>query len=734
MEYLDFELSVDARGGGEYEVSVRAPSGEARARVRFPFTSDDLVVQLRAVQGALEHARGMRDIVSAETNGGSDAPREVVERFGRTLFATLLSGKVLVAWRASGALAEKDGHGLRLQLRLQAPEMAALPWELMFDPDDASFVCLNPSTPLVRYPELDRAPELLTVTLPLRVLGMIASPSNLPQLDKHAERSRIERALKQLQRDGLVELNWIEGGTYRDLQAAMRQGPWHVFHFIGHGGFEGDGASGEGVLALETTPSMAMPMARTGEVPVGFAGPAHLVPADLVGQLLRGHPSLRLVLLNSCLGARASSGDVFSSTASTLVRRGIPAVIAMQHEITDRAAVVFAQAFYTSLAAGTAVDRAVTDARTAISAVNRESIEWGTPVLLMRSPNGMLFAPAAAPPNGAATTGRAAVPAVEPRGRMRASPAVLAAVVGLPLAAAALLGWIRAPGAELALDAQVSGIGVTFPAARALAEPIEVASLGVSGLVVVDLPRSDGGGAIATDRVLLTALDEPGRPGRLTLDLTPVLPAGTHVAVATADEPGTYQLSLSDSIPDLTVAAVGPVKVVVPGTMNERMDFTVPGMIRLGAERGTVGLEFRPAAGARTALADKLPADGLDLTRVDRFESAAGTELREVSTIRKGQLAVGGGSARPIATGEELRAAGVHGEVARLELAGDHLELAVRGRADRLTAGSGAMRRNLVPSLLAWLLANHILWLAGAAALYLGATALVLTGRWRRTG
>jgi hypothetical protein len=162
------------------------------------------------------------------------------------------------------------------------------------------------------------------------------------------------------------------------------------------------------------------------------------------------------------------------------------------------------------------------------------------------------------------------------------------------------------------------------------------------------------------------------------------------------------------------------------------VDFTVPGVIRLSAERGTVGLEFRPAAGARRVLAVGLPADGLDLTRVDRFESAAGTELREVSTIRAGRLAVGGGSAHALASGEELRAAGVRGVVARLELADNRLELAVRGRVDRLAAGSGAVRRNLMPSLLGWLLANHGLWLAVAAALYAGTVALVLTGRWRR--
>jgi hypothetical protein len=100
---------------------------------------------------------------------------------------------------------------------------------------------------------------------------------------------------------------------------------------------------------------------------------------------------LRLVLLNSCEGARGSQRDIFSSTASILVRRGIPAVLAMQYEITDRAAIEFARAFYGALADGLPVDAAVAEARVAVSLGMTNTVEWGTPVLYMRSPDGVLF-------------------------------------------------------------------------------------------------------------------------------------------------------------------------------------------------------------------------------------------------------------------------------------------------------------------------------------------------------
>jgi tetratricopeptide (TPR) repeat protein len=92
---------------------------------------------------------------------------------------------------------------------------------------------------------------------------------------------------------------------------------------------------------------------------------------------------------DSCEGARGSPRDAFSSAAATLVRSGIPAVVAMQYEITDRAAIEFSRSFYEALADGLPVDAVVAEARTAIKMGS--ALEWGTPVLYMRSEDGLIF-------------------------------------------------------------------------------------------------------------------------------------------------------------------------------------------------------------------------------------------------------------------------------------------------------------------------------------------------------
>lgn len=366
IAYLDFEIEIGSGSGRDYPVAVvRSPAGEAEETMHFPFDELALDNRLKDLQIALLRSGGSRrQALSAE--------EQHVQAFGRDLFNALLTGEVRSRYDISCREARQQGKGLRLKLRIQPPELAALPWEFLYDPRQAEYVCLSLDTPLIRYLELPQPVQPLFVTPPLRILGMIASPRDLPALDVARERQRLEAAVRTLQADGLVNLTWLEGQTWSDLQRALRSGPWHIFHFIGHGGF--DRQTDEGMVALADE-----------------NGVTHFLRATELARLLADHHSLRLVLLNSCEGARSSERDIFSSTAAILVRRGIPAVLAMQYEITDRAAIEFTRTFYEALATKLPIDAAVTEARKAISLAVTNSIEWGTPVLYMRAPQGIIF-------------------------------------------------------------------------------------------------------------------------------------------------------------------------------------------------------------------------------------------------------------------------------------------------------------------------------------------------------
>lgn len=143
------------------------------------------------------------------------------------------------------------------------------------------------------------------------------------------------------------------------------------FSFYWSWGF--DQSTDEGIVALEDE-----------------RGLTHRFGARELARHLTDHKSLKLVFLNSCEGARGSDLNLLSSTATTLSARGIPAVLAMQFAITDNAAIEFARTFYRSLTTQP-VDAAVTEARKAISSALPDTLEWGTPVLYLRSKNSRLF-------------------------------------------------------------------------------------------------------------------------------------------------------------------------------------------------------------------------------------------------------------------------------------------------------------------------------------------------------
>jgi hypothetical protein len=155
------------------------------------------------------------------------------------------------------------------------------------------------------------------------------------------------------------------------LLEALRQGEYHVLHFIGHGDF--DEATEDGVLLMEDDE--------------GFTC---RVSSRRIGQVLRDHDSLRLAIINACEGGRDAVDDPFSGIAGSMLQQGVPAVVAMQFEITDRAAILFSRDLYDALANGYPVDAAVAEARKAIWADGND-IEWATPVLFLRAEDGRLF-------------------------------------------------------------------------------------------------------------------------------------------------------------------------------------------------------------------------------------------------------------------------------------------------------------------------------------------------------
>ena len=367
LEYRELKIRITRDATGGYRSYAEGPSGTASGEFVPPFSDEELDEVLREISGQVGRARKRR----IETPDAA-----LVKHFGGALFDALFDDDIRDLYSGSLQAAEGQGKGLRVTLSLKdAPKLMLVPWEFLYD--DPSFLAISDLTPIVRYLDLKKSRDPIKIERPLRILAMVSSPSGVVELDVDREIENIDRALARLQAEGAVDITWLEEATLDELQRCLLGGPYHVFHYIGHG--EYDDEQEDGVLLLEDE--------RGRPDPVSGAN---------LGATLANHTSLRLATLNSCEGGRTAGDDPFAGVATSLVQCQIPAVIAMQFEITDRVASTFSKWLYESLAAGLPVDRALAQARLAI--FNRRSgLEWGTPVLFMRVQDGRIFDVPAAP-------------------------------------------------------------------------------------------------------------------------------------------------------------------------------------------------------------------------------------------------------------------------------------------------------------------------------------------------
>jgi hypothetical protein len=310
------------------------------------------------------------------------------EEYGRGLYNALLSNaELLAAFRSAATLAESKRAPLRIRLFVDAaaPDLHQLRWEAMRDPvsgallftGDRVFFSRYIATPV--YRSLGRRPKE-----PLRALAVISSPSDIKQwraagrtlteLEPDEEESRIREAFQGI----VVEVlrSAPAGGTPVGLQAistALEAVRYDILYLVCHGSLD----EREPILWLE-----------------GEGGEAERVKGkDFVDRVaeLANRPSL--VVLASCKSAgegdEATSEDagVLAALGPRLAAAGVPAVLAMQGNVTLGTVRRFMPVFFRELAEDGQIDRAATLARGA----TRERSDAWVPILFMRLKGGGLW-------------------------------------------------------------------------------------------------------------------------------------------------------------------------------------------------------------------------------------------------------------------------------------------------------------------------------------------------------
>lgn len=372
IHYEDFALAIERDGGDAYRVrALSSPYGLTAAPFALPFCRQELEDLIRDVRAGIRFCAGDSQAVRhlmrprSESEPGLSLPKTGARLFDALFYDTVRE----IFLMCRGRTESLPDRGLRIRLLLPAEtgDLAlALPWELLYCAQTRDFLARSVLTPVVRQlvmpqvsssfpqPPADR----------VRILIAVATPSDVDPLNEADERARILKAWCE-QQGAEVEVRRTLAGIYE----ALREKHCQVVHFITHGIFEPE--TGVGSLLLETS-----------------QGEPHAVSGSLLAETLHASRELRMVFLNSCESASMShrSGqDPLLGAAAALIRRNVPAVIAMQFPISDVAARIFSEAVYRSLARGSSIDAAVGDGRLAIHQADADTWEWITPVLVIGS-------------------------------------------------------------------------------------------------------------------------------------------------------------------------------------------------------------------------------------------------------------------------------------------------------------------------------------------------------------
>jgi tetratricopeptide (TPR) repeat protein len=350
------ELRVDEKPNYTYCVQLLGTDAQSEFELRFD----------------LAEKQGLQYIMQGISHGDAGEEFEIkLKNYGNKLYNLLFDGAVAGEFRKLS----KAGFCLRLHL---PPSLESLPWEYLVAKGEFIFKCRE--NVLIRTPTLEeKAAALQTISRPVRLLVIISNPPDLPEfkkLDVVREKRLIKEALKPLIDEGRLVVKWEDEASLERIHDAMIAFNPHIIHYTGHGGF----AEG-GVLLLEDGNDKSLNVSGT----------------KLAERLAKR--DVRLVVLSGCQTAKAKTSDSFSSVAGALVKKGIPAVIAMQQSIRDDSATIFASRLYKALASGQPVDVALGEARLSMHSprATRENpvphslVDWGIPVLITSTRDLNLF-------------------------------------------------------------------------------------------------------------------------------------------------------------------------------------------------------------------------------------------------------------------------------------------------------------------------------------------------------
>ncbi|MBP0019960.1 MAG: CHAT domain-containing protein [Cyanobacteria bacterium SBLK] len=317
--------------------------------------------------------------ITGQLNNGSTQEATLnLASLGQNLYEELFRGSLRDSWIAAQSIAYHHRSVLRLRLGIKGTRLSRIPWEVLHanrnDPGEPLFQPLATGTDIAfsRYQigspfSANARGSIANPEQPLRILMAIAEPDDQEGLALQQEALHLKAELERSPREGYpkLELTILKQPGREEVTQALEQGNYQVFHYAGHSDL---GESGGDVYLVSRTTGLT----------------ERLYGEDLGGLLANN--GIQLAVFNSCRSADTAldEGDGDRNLARTLVKRGIPAVLAMAERIPDEVALTLTRLLYRNLVCSYPIDLSLSRARQGlISAYGSNQLYWALPVLYL---------------------------------------------------------------------------------------------------------------------------------------------------------------------------------------------------------------------------------------------------------------------------------------------------------------------------------------------------------------
>jgi tetratricopeptide (TPR) repeat protein len=317
--------------------------------------------------------RGSRTGTMSMLGGGS--PSSDLVSLGQELYNALFQGTIRDSWMIAQGVAQSQKQILRLRLGLKGDRLPRLPWEVLHD--GARPLATGTDVVFSRYQSVFAAfpcpvvrPAATEADRPLRILMVLAAPTDQEVLQLHQEAAHLQAELQRDSHAGqppTLEVTILDQPGREQLTQALERGHYDILHYAGHSNLSGSG----GDLYLVSN--------KTGLTEV-------LSGDDLAGLLVNN--GVHMAVFNSCRGVytatAAEGGGNAGSLAEALLKRGVPAVLAMAERIPDEVALSLSRLFYRNLKQHSPIDLSLSRARQGLlSAYGSDQLYWALPILYL---------------------------------------------------------------------------------------------------------------------------------------------------------------------------------------------------------------------------------------------------------------------------------------------------------------------------------------------------------------